>query len=118
MRRSTALVLVTVLGLLGLGLTDAAIAAKKASGQDLYIEHCKPCHLEGSEHGEYAPMTLIQDQWERFFEEQYIETHASVADDNHGGAPVTEVIGEEELELIIEFAVEHAADSEHPMTCG
>jgi hypothetical protein len=118
MRRSPALVVLVVLGLLTLGLTNAALAEKKASGQDLFKEHCKPCHMEDSENGEYTPMTLIQDQWERFFDEQYEETHGSVIDEEHGGAPVTEVIGADELERIKEFAIEHAADSEHPMTCG
>jgi len=118
MSRSPIVVTVVVLGLLVLGLTDAAVAGKKASGQDLYKEHCKPCHMEDSENGEYTPMTLIQDQWDRFFDEKYVPAHSSVIDENHGGKPVTEVIDAEQLELIKNFAVDHAADSEHPMTCG
>ncbi len=37
---------------------------------------------------------------------------------NHDNKPVTEVITEEDLELIKKFAIDHAADSEQPMTCG
>ena len=36
----------------------------------------------------------------------------------NGNRPVTETISPEELEAIKKFAVDHAADSENPMTCG
>ena len=48
--------------------------------------------------GEYTPMTLIQDQWTTFFEEDFEETHKGVTDPNHGDVPVTEALTEEELE--------------------
>ena len=41
-----------------------------------------------------------------------------VIDEKHGGKPVTETISPDDLELIKEFAIKGAADSEHPMTCG
>jgi len=41
-----------------------------------------------------------------------------VMDPNHENKPVTEAISEADLELIKKFAVDHAADSEQPMTCG
>ncbi len=37
---------------------------------------------------------------------------------HHGGAKVLEEITPEMLKLMKKFAVDHAADSEHPMTCG
>lgn len=96
-----------------------ALAADKAvPGQDLFRDHCKSCHAAGSPHGEYTPLTLIQDQWNRFFDRKYERTHKGVADPAHGGKPVTEVITPQMLEQIRNFAVEHAADSESPMTCG
>jgi hypothetical protein len=96
----------------------AVAGKKKASGQDLYKEYCKPCHQEDSEHGEYTPMTLIQDQWTRFFEEKYEGTHSAVKDPNHGDVVVTEAISAEDFEKLKEWTIDHAADSEQPMTCG
>lgn len=97
------------------GIADAA---KADDGQELYKEYCKSCHEEGSEYGEYTPMTLIQSQWERFFDKKYERAHEGVIDATHGDTPVLELIDEETLEKIREFSIDHAADSEHPMTCG
>jgi hypothetical protein len=102
-----------------MGFVDVALAAKKKDkGQDLFKEYCKPCHGEDAEAGEYTPMTLIQDQWERFFDEKYVKSHEDVLDPDHDNQPVTEAISEEDLEILKEWAIDHAADSEHPMTCG
>jgi len=120
MHRSRLIVVTILIGVLALSLANMATAAKKKGpkGVDLYKEYCKPCHLADSPNGEYTPMTLIQDQWERFFDEKYIPTHSEVIDTNHGDQAVTEVISEGDLEKIREFAIDHAADSEQPMTCG
>jgi Spy/CpxP family protein refolding chaperone len=113
------LITVVLIGVLALGLANMAVAAKKkAKGIDLYKEYCKPCHAENSEHGEYTPMTLIQDQWQRFFDKKYEATHSEINDPNHDNQPVTEAITEDDLEKIKKFAIDHAADSEQPMTCG
>ena len=111
-----------VLGLLTLvaflGAAGVAPGEKEATGQELYKEFCKPCHAKGSKNGEYTPMTLIQDQWERFFDRKFIPSHQSVVDEKHGGKKVPEVISPEMLKKIRKFAVDHAADSESPATCG
>ena len=86
--------------------------------QRLFREHCRHCHDDGSEHGKYTPMTLIQAQWERFFDRKYERKHRKVIDDKFGGVPVTEAISPEDLEKIREFAIDHAADTDQPMTCG
>ena len=55
MSHTTRIVTVTVVALtLATGLASIAAAGgkKKASGQDLYKEYCKPCHMEGSANGE------------------------------------------------------------------
>ena len=62
-------------------------------------------------------MTLIQDQWERFFDEKYADTHGTLTLTGHDGN-VTDVITPAMLKAIEKFAVDHAADSENPMTCG
>lgn len=86
--------------------------------QRLFREHCRHCHDDGSENGKYTPMTLIQAQWERFFDRKYERKHRKVVDDKFGGVPVTEAIDEETLEKIRKFAIDHAADTDQPMTCG
>jgi hypothetical protein len=118
MKRSQLIVTTVLIGVLALSLANVATAAKKQKGVDLYKEYCKPCHGPDSENGEYTPMTLIQDQWDRFFDEKFVDSHSAVMDPNHENKPVTDVVDEANLELIKKFAVDHAADSEQPMTCG
>lgn len=119
MHRTKLTVAVVIIGVVALSLSSGAMAAKKkVSGQDLYKEFCKPCHQADSEHGEYTPMTLIQDQWTRFFEDDFVDTHKDVMDPDHGNVPVTKTLSEDELKVLIDWTVDHAADSEHPMTCG
>jgi cytochrome c5 len=100
-----------------LTLAFAAGPVQAEDGKALYREHCKSCHDAGSPNGEYTPMDMIQDQWQRFFERKYERTHKGVIDPT-SNKPVTETISPADLELIKEFAIEGAADSEHPMTCG
>ena len=118
MNTSKLFVATILIGVLALSLANVATAAKKPKGVDLYKEYCKPCHEADSPNGEYTPMTLIQDQWDRFFNKKYVDSHSAVTDPNHDNKPVTEVISEENLKMIKTFAVGHAADSEQPMTCG
>ena len=119
MRTQNWIIAVLIITVMAVGIADVAVAAKKkAKVQDLYKEFCNPCHGADADAGEYTPMTLIQDQWERFFNEKYEGSHAAVMDSAHDDKPVTEVITEEDLEKIKKFAIDHAADSEQPMTCG
>lgn len=55
-----------------------------------YKEACKPCHAENSPNGEYSPRTLIQDRWQRLYDENYAEAHAAVNDPQRDNPPVTE----------------------------
>lgn len=91
---------------------------EKMSGKALYKNYCKICHLPDSPNGEYTPMTLIQDQWDRFYKEKYVKSHTEVVDSLHGGEPVLELINKDMLKKIKKFTIDGAADSEHPMTCG
>ena len=118
MRKSHVFVATVLIGVMALSLANVATAAKKPKGVDLYKEYCKPCHEADSENGEYTPMTMIQDQWDRFFDKKYVDSHSGVMDPNHDNKPVTEAISEDDPEMIKKFAVDHAADSEQPMTCG
>ena len=119
MSKSRMIVATVLVGVLALGLANIATAGKKGpKGLDLYKDYCKVCHEADSPNGEYTPMTLIQDQWDRFFDKKYVDSHSGVTDPNHENKPVTEVISDANLEMIKTFAVDHAADSEQPMTCG
>lgn len=104
----------TVLSFLSLG---SLTAKDKLDGRALYREYCKHCHTEESDAGEYTPMTLIQMQWKRFFSERLIPSHTNVFDEVHGGN-VLDVISPEQMEAIKKFAIDHAADSEQPMSCS
>ncbi len=100
-------------------LTVSAVAfGKEPTGQELYKEHCKPCHGSNAKAGEYTPMTLTQEQWERFIDKKFEPSHKSVVDEKHGGGKVLDVITPDILKKIRKFAVDHAADSESPATCG
>lgn len=114
MRKGKLLAVVGAAVLATAGLASAA----EPDGRVLFKDYCKPCHAANSPHGEVTPMTLIQDQWERFFKEKLVPSHKELVDGNHGGKKVLEVITPEMLQKIKKFAIDHAADSEHPMTCG
>jgi len=100
------------------GVAGAADKAEKTEldGKTLYRTMCKTCHGEDSDAGEYTPMFLIIEQWERFFDEDYAETHAEAAYED--GTKVMEAITPEMLKKIRQFCIDGAAGSEHPMTCG
>jgi hypothetical protein len=75
--------------------------------------------MPDSEFEEYTPMSYIGEQWETFFDEEFTETHEEVTDKEYfGGKPVTDVITKELIKKLRNFCVDHAADSEHPMTCS
>jgi hypothetical protein len=101
---------------LSLGLLHAA--GEKATGKDLFKAHCRTCHGPKGPAKEVTPMTLIQEQWERFFKDKFASTHAAVKNPAQGDKPVPEAIPAEDLEKIKQFAIDHAADSEQPSTCG
>ncbi len=91
---------------------------KIPSGKVLYRQYCKPCHGPEAEHGEYSPLTLIQDQWNRFYDKQLIPSHAELMAPDAPDTKLLDAISEAELKKIRAFSVDHAADSESPMTCG
>ena len=107
-------------GLLALATLTIAASANDAprTGRELYKENCKSCHLPDSPNGEYTPMSLIQDQWKDFFDHKLVPAHESVVDPAHEGKKVLDLMSPEELNLLRDWTIDHAADSEHPMTCG
>ena len=99
---------------------DATEALKELEPKDLYKQECKACHGPDSEWGEYSPMDLIQEQWEEFFDEDLVETHGELqtASEDDGDTKLLDLLDEDLLKILRDFCVDHAADSEQPMTCG
>ncbi len=121
MKRMTVVLLALTLVALSVAPTWAEDQAEKApelTGKDLFKAHCKVCHTEDSDAGEYTPMTYIMEQWEEFFDELWTETHGEVACPKTEGKKVTDMMDKDMLKKIKKFCVDHAADSEQPMTCG
>jgi cytochrome c5 len=104
--------------LLGLFLAGAASAtAQHADGKELYRNNCKVCHDKGSPQGQYTPMTLTQDQWRTFFKLKLIPSHKTAVHPKTGGK-LLEQLTPDQIKAIQRFAIDHAADSEQPATCG
>lgn len=86
-------------------------------GKALYRSNCKVCHDKGSSNKQYTPMTLTQEQWRRFFSTRLVPSHKSVALPG-AGKKLLESLTPAQIKAIQRFAVDHAADSEQPATCG
>ena len=107
------------IALAAMAAEPAADPAKPLDGKELFKTSCKVCHGPKAQAGTYTPMTLIAEQWEEFFGGTFVESHAKIAaPDTTGKKLVTDTIDKDMLEAIRKFCVEHAADSEQPMTCG
>ena len=91
--------------------------AQSANGKELYRNNCKVCHDKGSPHGQYSPMTLTQDQWRSFFKMKLIPAHKSAVHPKTGGK-LLEQLTPDQIKAIQRFAIDHAANSEQPATCG
>ena len=90
--------------------------AQSLNGKELYRNNCKVCHDKGSANGQYTPMTLTQDQWRSFFKLKLMSSHRNVL--HPKGGKLLDLLSPEELKAIQRFAIDHAADSEQPATCG
>jgi len=97
---------------------DEATPLAKMDGKELYRNVCKQCHGPDAKAGEYTPMTLIQDQWNEFFDDVLVDTHKDVTCPGDDTRKLLDVLDKDMLKKIRAFCVDHAADSEQPMTCG
>lgn len=104
-----------ILGLLTAGAGSAV--AQNLNGKELYRNNCKVCHDKGSPQGQYTPMTLTQDQWRTFFKVKLLSSHKNVVNPKTG-QKLFEELTPEQIKAIQRFAIDHAADSEQPATCG
>ena len=113
-----ALAIVTILAGTALAEDDPAAKIKKMDGKELFKNFCKVCHMEDSDAGEYTPMSLIMDQWDEFFDEGFVATHQEVPALDQEDKMVPDMLDKDMIKKIRKFCVDHAADSEQPMTCG
>jgi cytochrome c5 len=97
-------------------LAGSAFAAG-LDGKELYRENCRVCHDKGSPNKQYTPMTLTQAQWRTFFTTKLAASHKSVVHPK-SGKKLLESLSPEQMKAIQHFAIDHAADSEQPATCG
>jgi hypothetical protein len=122
MMTKTLLTLVLVASLVVLAghalAADDETALKDMKAKDIYKMACKPCHTEDAEAGEYTPMSLIGEQWEEFFDELIADSHKDLACPQDKDAKLLEILDKDILKKLRAFCVDHAADSEQPMTCG
>ena len=101
-----------------LALTGGAAAGDKApGGKELYKQNCRVCHGQGSQFGEYTPLTLIQDQWKSFFKEKFVPTHKDVVVPGQT-QKLLDALTPEQIRTLEKFCIDHAADSEQPQTCS
>lgn len=98
--------------------TDESPDFTKMDGKELYRSLCKPCHLEDSDAGHYTPMSLIQEQWDAFYDEGFAKAHEDVVCPKDKEKKVVDVFDKDMIKKLRKFCVDHAADSEEPMTCG
>jgi cytochrome c len=103
--------------LCGVLVFAGALAASKSNpkrGKVFYKKNCRVCHDGSGPAAELHPISKTMAQWERAFK-------AGGVVEGHLGA-VTEKTGNELTERdlldIQGYLVYHAADSDHPATCG
>ena len=99
------------------GLTPAGAGDKGLTPKELYKQNCRVCHDKNSPHGEYSPMTLIQDQWKKFFTTKFIPAHQEVLVPGQN-KKLLEALTPEQMKAIQKYCVDHAADSEQPQSCS
>ncbi len=97
---------------------DHAAILAEMSGKDIYKGLCKSCHGPDADAGEYTPMDLIMEQWDEFFQDTFAETHKDLTCPKDETQKLTDILSEDILKKVQKFCVDHAADSESPMTCG
>ncbi len=118
-RSATGKVLAAIGGvLLVAALGPPALAAGGTKAQvEMWKANCKVCHQPKGQAKALSPSTLIGMQWERFFAKKFAKSHAELIHPEKN-QPLGKVLTPELLDRLEKFLVDHAADSEQPMTCG
>ncbi|MCI0619196.1 cytochrome c [bacterium] len=107
---AVALIAFTVISLIGISLESAGPNPNK--GKSLFKATCKSCHVKAGEAKDLTPMSKTIEQWNRFFKKGAEACLKRVTDKTN------KTLTPEEVEDMKFFLVSHAADSDHPETCG
>lgn len=94
------------------GFSAASAGPNPNKGKTLYKATCKSCHVKNGEAKELTPISKTQEQWNRFFKKGMEACLKKVTEKT--GKTLTP----QDLEDMQFFLVSHAADSDHPETCG
>lgn len=85
-------------------LTSLAVlvstTAWAAGGADLFVQRCGACHKRGGEAASVNPADKAARVWEKYFA--------------RGRHPVDLGMGEADLQAVIQYLKDHAADSDQP----
>jgi len=95
----------------------SAVAGFAEDGKALFRANCKVCHDKGSPNKQYTPMTLTQEQWRKFFNAKLVSSHKNAVMPG-SNKTLLQSLTPEQMKAIQRFAIDHAADSEQPATCG
>ncbi len=96
------------LAFLLLGMILFSTQAPCQDGETLFMTKCGSCHKAGGEVKTFAPVKYASSQWKRFFKRNKHKRKKDIGDLFTAG----------ELELIKEYLMDHAADSDRPIAAG
>jgi len=79
-----------------------------AGSEELFNMKCGKCHTQGGTAPVFAPVKYASSQWNRFF----------ARDKHKRKKDISDIISKQEIELIKEYLINHAADSDRPIAAG
>ncbi len=77
-------------------------------GETLFLNKCGNCHSESGEAPIFGPVKYASSQWERFFKRKKHNRKKDISGE----------VTDEELAIIKEYLIDHAADSDRPIAAG
>lgn len=81
-----------------------------AKGKEAFTANCRKCH-DGKKATNLSPGSKTKKQWERYFENDFEKLKKKMPEWDSWN------LGNETLENIYRYAVDHALDSDKPQTC-
>lgn len=86
-----------------------SVTAGSGKGRTTFVSKCGQCHKEeGGEAAPFSPTKYASRQWERFFSRNQHQRKRDISDK----------VTEDELEIIKNYLINHAADSSQPEAAG
>lgn len=97
-----------VSGICLIGMLLFTGTSRSADGESLFVSKCGKCHHADGDAPSIAPVKYASVQWKRFFER---DKHKRKKD-------ISSEITAQELALIEQYLIDHAADSDRPVAAG